>query len=310
MSAPSPSPSESPPRPRAATAPLRNRSYDVNLIISTDDPPQKCALDSPTGVDVGVANTVSTTDGRHFRQPDTGIPGQVAALRARQKRLKRGGRQWLKLQKRIRSLLRRQTNITSNWEHHVASEVAKENSLVAVERLTLAATRHSAKGTPENHGTRVRAKAGLNRSLARTRPGQIHAKLERHCEKNGTVFLRVRPHGTSQTCPLCGYRARENRKNQAEFQCQRCHLSAHADTVAALNLRTLAMVHALAALLLWAHGPDSQAATIRRRQGLPPLSDSLTLLSRRPGHRLDSSGEREPATPASRPKPLEPKLSI
>ena len=92
--------------------------------------------------------------------------------------------------------------------------------------------RRSARGTPENPGRSVRAKTGLNRSLAYARPGAMQQKLERHSEKNGTWFAKVPPAGTSQTCPLCGYRDRRNRKNQAEFRCQSCNLQANADVVA------------------------------------------------------------------------------
>ena len=297
-------------RSKGRNRPLSNRSYDLHLIIEVPDPEPKFPLANPTGVDVGVANTVSTADGRHFRQPDTELANQLETLRARQKRLKYKGRQWHRLQRQVRSLLRKHRNKVANWEHRVASEIARTHTLVAVEKLTLASMRHSARGTPENPGSKVKAKAGLNRSMTRARPGYIHGKLERHCEKNGTAFLRVRPQGTSQTCPLCGCRTSENRKSQAEFHCQRCRLSAHADTVAALNIRTLATVQALTALLLWAHGPDKQAATIRRRQGLPPLSDSLTLLQGRPGSKLDPSPELQPAKPAIRLRPLEPKLSL
>ena len=300
-------------RRKGRNRPLQDRSYEVHIVVAVPDPEDEFALANPTGVDVGVANTISTADGRHYHQPENpDIAGTLDTIKDSQKRLKYGGRRWTRLQKQKRRLLLKHRNRTGDWEHHIAREIAKDHSLVAVEKLTLAGMKRSARGTPENPGSNIRQKAGLNRSLSRSRPGEIHRKIERHCEKNGTAFTKVPPRGTSQTCPLCGWRAKENRKSQAEFLCQRCHLRAHADSVAALNVRTLGVAQALTWLVVWAHGPDENAATIRRRQGLPPLSDTLILISGRPGRPLGPSkdGNRQDPGLVGRAKPLEPKLSI
>ena len=298
---------------RGRNRPLKDRSYRITFIVQVDDPEEKVPWDNPVGLDAGVVHNLTDSEGRHFDQPEQDLApslNRTDDLTNRQKRLKRGGRKWTKLQKQIRKEKKRVTNVKDNWEHHTAKRIAAEASFVAVEALNHKAMRGSAKGTPENPGRNVRAKAGLNRSLANARPGAMQHKLKRQCEKNGTWFTKAPPRGTSQTCPLCGYRHRENRKSQAGFRCRNCGLEANA--IAALNVQTLGLKALTLMLLLWAHGPDEQARTTRRRVGIPPLNDSLTTLSGQPGPKLDPSEERKPgeSSPGDRPKPFEPKLSI
>ena len=289
-------------RRRGRNRPLASRSYRIILIVQIPDTPDKVPWHSLLGLDMGVINTLTRSDHRPAHQPDTSIPDRVRAIRLRQKRLKYKGRQWRKLQAKCRTLLRRHTKRLDNWEHHLAKDLAERHSLIAVEDLNLSNMRRSAKGTPEHPGSRVRQKTGLNRSLAQARTGELLAKIERHCEKTGTWFSRVPPRYTSTTCPLCGCRTVENRKSQAEFHCQRCGLEAHADAVAATNCRLLAVRALTLMLLLWAHSPDRQAETIRRRQGLPPLDGSLSLLAGRPGRiTLGPSHGRDPASQDAAP---------
>ena len=201
-------------RKRGRNRTLKSRSYRISLIVRIPDPPNKMPWDNPTGIDMGIINTVTHADHRPKYQPDTGLLQQVAQISQRQKRLKYKGRQWRKLQTRCRKLLRQHSNKLDNWEHHLAKNLAERYSPIAIEYLKLNNMKRSARGTPEHPGSKVRQKAGLNRALARARPGSLLAKIERHSEKTGTWFTRVPPRHTSTTCPLCGCMAHENRKSQ------------------------------------------------------------------------------------------------
>ena len=278
---------------RGRNQPLEDRSYNVVLILNVNDPEEKTPWQNPVGLDAGIVHNLTTSDGRHIEQPKAELErplGRIAQLQERQKRLKRRGRSWTKLQKLVRGEKRKLTNIKDNFEHHTAGTLAGEHSFIIVERLGHTNMRRAARGTAENPGRSVRAKTGLNRSLAYARPGAMQQKLERHSEKNGTWFAKVPPAGTSQICPLCGYRHRKNRKSQAEFRCQNCNLEANADVVAGVNIQAIGMTALALALVLWANGSTKEAAETRRRRGIPPLSDSLTLVLGRPGPKLEPSG--------------------
>jgi transposase len=49
----------------------------------------------------------------------------------------------------------------------------------------------------------------------------------------------VDPRNTSRMCSQCGHCDKANRKSQAEFSCQRCGYSTHADYNAARNIAQL-----------------------------------------------------------------------
>ena len=46
----------------------------------------------------------------------------------------------------------------------------------------------------------------------------------------------VNPKYTSQTCPVCQHRSKDNRQTQAEFECVLCGHKEHADVAAAKNI--------------------------------------------------------------------------
>ena len=60
---------------------------------------------------------------------------------------------------------------------------------------------------------------------------------------NFLAVIAVDPRYTSQTCPVCGYVARGNRRTQALFSCMACGYSAPADHNAAQNIRARALVN-------------------------------------------------------------------
>ena len=74
----------------------------------------------------------------------------------------------------------------------------------AVEDLKAKAMSATAEGTLEHPGVGVAQKRGLNRGLQGVGIRAMLDAIERSCRKNGTGFLGVAPHYTSQTCSLCG----------------------------------------------------------------------------------------------------------
>ncbi len=120
----------------------------------------------------------------------------------------------------------------ANDTHHISRALAdKAHTLVAEELHTKGMTK-SARGTEEQPGTYVKAKAGLNRSILASNWGQLAQRLRYKCGR----FETVDPRYTSQTCHQCGHVAAANRKTQAVFRCQRCDFQLHADHNAALNI--------------------------------------------------------------------------
>ncbi len=65
--------------------------------------------------------------------------------------------------------------------------------------------------------------------------GYLARRVEVLAALEGFQTVRINPAWTSQTCPVCGCRSKENRDGE-RFRCQECGFSAHADVVAASNI--------------------------------------------------------------------------
>ena len=116
--------------------------------------------------------------------------------------------------------------------HQASRTLADTAHTVVVEDLNTKDMTASAKGTKEEPGTNVKAKAGLNRAILASGWGQLERKL---AYKAGHV-VKVDPAYTSQTCSRCGHVGKANRPSQAVFACQACGWALNADHNAAINI--------------------------------------------------------------------------
>jgi putative transposase len=76
----------------------------------------------------------------------------------------------------------------------------------------------------------------MNRRLHQWAFRQFTEKVEYKAERYGMTVTQTGEAYTSQACPECSYRSRQNRSGR-EFSCCRCGCEAHADVVGAMNIR-------------------------------------------------------------------------
>jgi len=100
------------------------------------------------------------------------------------------------------------------------------------EKLRIKDMSKSAKGSIENPGKNVKAKAGLNRVIQNAGWSRFNTYFD---YKFGKVVL-VDPKYTSQKCNACGYTSKENRTTQSKFKCMSCGHTDHADLNASTNI--------------------------------------------------------------------------
>ena len=87
---------------------------------------------------------------------------------------------------------------------------------------------------PKEKGKDGRTK-GFRRKHGRWAYNHLSKQLEQIGIAKGFSVIRVNPKYTSQTCPVCGFRSRENRKWES-FKCLKCGFVGHADHVGAINI--------------------------------------------------------------------------
>ncbi|EEZ70941.1 RNA-guided endonuclease InsQ/TnpB family protein [Neisseria cinerea] len=82
----------------------------------------------------------------------------------------------------------------------------------------------------------MKQKSGLNRAILDQSWTEFRRQLAYKLAWNGGCLIAVPPQNTSQTCPCCGYTAKENRQTQAVFECVECGYTENADVVGAINV--------------------------------------------------------------------------
>ena len=187
------------------------------------------------GIDLGVTVSAALSTGELLHVPGLTVPERRRMWRLERKlaRAKRGSNRRGRVKLAIARLRARETDRRKDWAEKVSTGVARRFDVIRVEDLRIQQMTRSAKGTPENPGRNVRAKAGLNRQIMRSGWGLLVRRLE---EKAPGRVEKVKPHFTSQRCSACGQVDGNSRKSQAEFQCITCGYACHADVNAARNI--------------------------------------------------------------------------
>jgi len=224
--------------------------------VSLTTPPaffERTSTGAVVGIDRGVAQTISTSDGAHASIPTLthGEQGRFLALERRLARQVKGSARREATKKtlnRLRDCLR---NRRTDWIEKTTTALVRDYDLIALEALQ---TRNMVKAPapkpdPENEGAFLangaRAKAGLNRVILASCWGEFARRLTDKAamapEHHPVHVVLVDPKNTSRECHGCGHTSKENRKSQAVFHCTRCGHTAHADTNAARNILARAL---------------------------------------------------------------------
>jgi len=219
--------------------------YAAFLIKTKLPRPKPAPTGTAVGIDVGVVQFVSLSTGQQFK-PAMDFDHEQDKLAKLQRALSRkqgpvkGQRKpsnrWLKMKQRIQKQHQHIANKRRYYIEKVSKQVSKRFETVAIEDLKLKNMTASAKGDAKNPGKNVAAKAGLNRSILNGGFYMFRNRLEAKVNAHSGKVIAVNPAYTSQTCVACGHVARENRLDQATFQCVQCGHAANADVNAAQNI--------------------------------------------------------------------------
>ena len=226
------------------------------------------------GLDWGVVNRVALDDGTVFAFPEDAIraideriaqsqrwiahkvemrkqeKARIAAalkqgqISAQEKRVleealaQRGESKTLRaLRAKLRSLHQQKRFQLNNARHQITSHIAATYGTVYLEAIQAKAMTASAKGTKDKPGKNVRQKAGLNRQILLTAPGELRRQLEYKTARHGGKVVLVNPAYSSRTCPACDHVSKANRPTRDCFACVECGFAAPADQVGAINVK-------------------------------------------------------------------------
>ncbi len=201
----------------------------------------KHSSDSEIGIDAGIKCFAALSDGTMIEGVNSFRKHEEILTREQRKlsRKQRGSSNWKK-QKRIISRLHLSiANVRSDYLHKLSTEISENQAKVYVEELQIRNMSASARGTIEEPGRNIKAKAGLNKSILDQGWFEFRRQLDYKLCWRGGMLVEVNPRHTSQRCSCCGHIAKENRLSQALFRCQACGYEENADINAAKNIKTV-----------------------------------------------------------------------
>lgn len=211
------------------------------------------ATGSVIGLDRGVVQTVSTSNGTHANIP-TLSEGEQARFLALERKLSQqviGSNRREATKKSLNRLRDRLKNRRHDWVEKTTTTLVRKNDLIAMEALKIRnMVRKPAPKPDPVDATKflrngARAKAGLSRAIHASCWGffaqRVRDKASMTPDLHRVQVIEVDPRNTSRKCYECGYTSKENRKSQAVFHCTKCDHTAHADTNASRNILARAL---------------------------------------------------------------------
>lgn len=191
------------------------------------------------GVDRGVTVSAALSTGEllHASRLTASEQRRLVRLQRKLSRARRGSSRRARVNSAIAVLKARETDRRRDWIEKSSTSLARRFDVIGVEDLNIRGMTRSAKGTVEEPGRNVGAKAGLNRGILASGWGLLVTRLE---HKAPGRVVRIDPAYSSQTCSVCGITDREARESQARFSCRACGHVGNADVNAARNIKTAA----------------------------------------------------------------------
>jgi putative transposase len=190
------------------------------------------------GIDRGVHVLAACSDSRLVRNPRVLEKArlQIERLQRVVARRKRGGRNRRKAVRRLARLHEHVANRRRDAMHKAARKIINAApSSIVLEKLNVCAMTRSARGTVEQPGRNVAAKAALNRAMLDASFGLLQQLIVSKAEEAGITVVAVDARYSSQECWRCHHVAAESRVRR-RFRCVACGFTVHADVNAALVL--------------------------------------------------------------------------
>ena len=220
------------------TVSRKNNHWYASVQVEYETESKYHTSSSIIGIDMGIKRFATLSDGSYvaplnsFKQ----LSQRLAFLQRQLSRKVKFSANWKKCKQKIGRLHERIANARRDFLHKASTIISKNHAMIVLEDLKVKNMSKSTKGDRENPGKNVKAKSGLNRSILDQGWAAFVQMLEYKQSWLGGTVLKIDPKHTSQICPKCNHKDKDNRKTQERFKCVSCHYTNNADRVAALNI--------------------------------------------------------------------------
>jgi putative transposase len=210
---------------------LYRKSTDTFFLAVTIDSPEPAPDEASEflGVDLGIVNIATTSDGEFVNQGTGPIHMHVNTARARYAQMRR------KLQKKGTKSAKRLLRKRSGREQRFARDVNH-----CISKAIVSTAKGTGRGIALENLTHIRTRTTVRKSAKRVLHSwaffQLRAFIAYKAAAAGVRVVLVDPRNTSRTCHQCGHIDKASRKSQARFLCTSCGYACHADVNAAVNI--------------------------------------------------------------------------
>lgn len=207
---------------------LRNKVFYLAVVV---DAPEQTPDDpvGSLGVDLGVINLAVDSDGQFYS--GKGIDKTREEIDTLKSALQSKGTKSAK--RHLKKLSGKEARFRKDVNHVISKQLVSKakdtHRCIALEEL-------------KNIGKTTVRKAQRRRHKSWAF-NQLRFFIEYKARIAGVLVKLVDPRYTSQTCPVCGFVSKHNRKSQSEFVCQQCGFASNADIVGATNISYRASVN-------------------------------------------------------------------
>jgi len=152
---------------KSATVSRNGKHWFVSILCEMKVPEPIHPSTSAVGIDRGITIMAACSDGQEYIG--------AKAFRKHEKKLARAGyllarkvkfsNNWQKQKEKVQNIHSKIANIRKDALHKASTEISKNHAMIVMEKLGVSRMSKSAKGNSEQHGSNVKAKSGLNKSI-------------------------------------------------------------------------------------------------------------------------------------------------
>ncbi|MFX1482662.1 MAG: RNA-guided endonuclease InsQ/TnpB family protein [Promethearchaeota archaeon] len=211
---------------RILSATVRRRAdrWFVSVTVVEEIPAPETINDQAVGVDLGIKNLATLSDGTVFDNPRA-LGRRLRKLKQLHRSLsrkKKGSKNREKARMQLARVYLRVFNIRQDNLHKLTTYLAKSHSRIVIEDLCVS-------GMMKNRR--------LARAIADVGFYEFRRQLLYKCQWYGSqLVVAPRTYPSSKMCSRCGHRKRDLSLSEREYVCDQCGLKIDRDLNAALNL--------------------------------------------------------------------------
>ncbi|RKY43038.1 MAG: hypothetical protein DRP85_00650 [Candidatus Makaraimicrobium thalassicum] len=200
-----------------------SKHWYIHILCSVKPSHKNNAVGS-VGVDIGIKNLITTSDGKVFKPfvPDIRLLVKIKKLEKQLMRKSPGSSNYIKLKEKIMKLRCKIYNAEVDYYHKITASLVNKNKKILLEHLNIA-----------EMGNRSSA---IRQLIQRRRWHLLLHHIEYKSVRDNCQLVWVDPAYTTQLCSMCGAKVYKRLSDRIHI-CPFCGLEIDRDFNAAINIR-------------------------------------------------------------------------